>query len=39
MTQPKIAKLLFIFFSFLLIKKSMDAQGGTTKKRCMGVYK
>jgi len=41
MTQPKMAKLLFIFFffSFLLIRKSMDVQDETTKKRYTGVYK
>ena len=38
-TQPKMAKLLFILFYFLLIKKSIDAQDRTTKKRCIGVYK
>ena len=37
----KMAKSLFIFFffSFLLIRKSVDTQDGTTKERCMGVYK
>ena len=41
MTQPKTAKLLFIFFffSFLLIRKSVDAQDEMTKRRCTGVFK
>ena len=41
MTQPKwLSHYLFFFsFSFLLIKKLLDAWDGTTQKRCMGLCK